>query len=540
MPLARVAILTGVALLLAACAAGAGAGGDTVHDAAHDAAHDVGADDARLPWGPYPAAPDGAGALLHVAPGGGEGAPDGSAARPFRTIGAAIAAAAPGTTILVAAATYDESLRIERAPLAIVGARDPVSGEPAVFLRPPPSADTAGGVFVLGPGADPPESVALTGLVVQGAGTAGIWVSGQGLHVEACRVEGARAVTPQDGSDPVYGFGILAMDGARVAVRESAVIGCDGPGILLSESTGSVTGSRFERNGRGGIRLEGCTAAPVRVEGNAVLGNAELGIAVLGSQAEVLGNDVRGTTAFGTFAGADGILVGALTGPAGAALAGATARVEGNTVRDSARAGILFGAGAGGAVRDNEVSGNDYGGIYLQGDAGERGPELDVSANVVRDNRYVGVAAKGGVSVRLHGNDVGATRPGPTFVDGAVVSVGYGIGVFAGALADVRGSRLGPFASDGAAQLAHVLVDSAAAGTVVACDRQPDGSPVSCNRAAEDGATIVIAVQHQRPEDVTVDNPGATVERYGADERPYTLAPAMTASFPTDSRSHAR
>ncbi|MBI2395742.1 MAG: DUF1565 domain-containing protein [Deltaproteobacteria bacterium] len=145
---------------------------------------------------------------------------DGSVARPFKTVTAALAAAAPGATIAVAAGTYREDLVVDR-PVIIRG-RCPAEvtvrgistelGAAAILVRAPA---TIAGLAITGPA---------RGVMVDGA---------SGVRLEELRVHdtGELAIGARDKSGP------LSVDVRRVLVERAADAGVasNGGALVLSD-----------------------------------------------------------------------------------------------------------------------------------------------------------------------------------------------------------------------------------------------------------------------------------------------------------------
>jgi hypothetical protein len=440
--------------------------------------------------GPFPTAPADAARSWHVdgaCPG--EDDPDGSAAHPFATIGAALSAAEPGDAVLVAAGTYPEAVRVLAAPLAIVG---PAEGAAAVEIR-PPSPET--GVLVLGPGGNPPEVVSLRGLRVVGATTAGIRVEGAAAVIEGCAVEDVRA-----DAEGRFGYGILASGGARVTVRDSEVRAAAAVGVLFLDSDGEVIATRIEASGAGGVRAERSVGG-VRIANATLLDNQLFGVGIFSAVAEIRDTTIEGTVV-GAGGGADGVVVAALAVP-GAAEAVVT--VSGTTVLDSERVGILFGAGAGGEIVGNTARGSGWAGVWLQQAAGGAA-DVEVRDNEVTDNDFIGIGLTSGARATLRGNLVGATRKSRKMLGYDEVEMGDGVGVFEGALARVDGNRIAK------SERLDIVIDAGAAG-----------SEVVRNVAAEGTTGYEVVLQHlAAADDVTTDaNAGATIRPIAPDETAY-------------------
>jgi hypothetical protein len=476
--------------------------------------------------GPFPQAPPGFAPALHVDPrcGAADDA-DGSPERPYATIAAALAAAPEGAAVLVAPGDFDETIDVTHAVIAIVGRAETPTAVPQTVLRP---TQQRSAVMTLGPGGSPPERVWLEGLRIVAPYEAGVVVRGGTVVLRGVHVEGARRVRVAAGDgtyEDRYGHGVVASAGAAVEIRDCAVRDAAGVGVLLDDATGSVSGCTVERNAAGGVRLQRCVGAPVRIEDNTLRANGETGIAVLGSRAEVRGNTVAATTAGAAGAYGDGILVAALPGMAGGAAIESAAAVEDNTVDGGARVGVLIAGGARATVERNTVTANGRAGIWLQtGDAA--GAELRVVANTVEANVLVGIALTGGARALVEDNDVGGTLAGWTFTGPGAEEVAYGIGVFGRAFATVSGNRLTPLGAAGTATGPHILVDDALPGTAVRGNRTM-GSP------EQPPAALFVAVQNQAVGAVTLAGNGADAreELHGVGERPYALMPEAERGF---------
>ena len=118
-------------------------------------------------------------------------------------------------------------------------------------------------------------------------------------------------------ADGGFGEGIELVDSEGSEVADNQLIGIAGTGILLSETTATVTGN--ELDGTGGDCLWAQHDSRVTLTGNTLGSCTRYGIgSVLGSEAIITGNTIRGVQAVGEIA--DGILVAA----------GGSARVEDN------------------------------------------------------------------------------------------------------------------------------------------------------------------------------------------------------------------
>jgi len=199
-------------------------------------------------------------AVLYVRPGPGPG--DGTASSPFATIAQALAAASPGTVVLLARGRYDEHLALP-AGVSVWGA----CAEGTVLTMSSPSA-TAISTLVEATGASTElrdvriDSPAGAGVVVRGASAA--------LEIDGLLIAGAR------------GTGVLASDGAHVVastvvVRDTRASPSGLFGRAFDCETGAVLTARrivAERNREFGIYV-GPADTRVVIEDAAVLDTRE-------------------------------------------------------------------------------------------------------------------------------------------------------------------------------------------------------------------------------------------------------------------------
>ncbi len=252
-----------------------------------------------------------------AAPGG-----DGSAAKPFTTIGAAVAKAMPGQLVAIAAGTYAEALVLDK-PLKLVG-RCPeqvaIDGGAAVAVAVGPGASgtelralairganigivvvhataTIASVWVdhtgwTGVNAELGADVTLEDSLVDGATAVGVRARGAKLAVVRTVVRGTRPIPDADaqGGDGVladyYGSGPAALSVARSVVLDNAGNGLwgyrspvtadatlisgsgasvkPGYGVLVSGATLSLTGTVVRLSAGGGVLFDGASGSLAR------------------------------------------------------------------------------------------------------------------------------------------------------------------------------------------------------------------------------------------------------------------------------------
>ncbi len=402
---------------------------------------DLGTPGAACTW---PEAPAGVASVFYVGSFcTGEGA-DGSRYRPFGTLAKAQAAldgVAEGAILLAAGEQVDD-LRINK-----------------------------GRVHVIGP--------------VDSAGNPGSTISGGAANGAAVLVEG-------DGELILVGVrvalgpaaGVLARAGAYLELRESKVDRNGGVGVMMIEARGIILNNLVADNAGGGIRVEKALKQ-IRIEGNTVQGNHRFGISASELVGIILNNLVKDTSvAVGDPGGAlvaDGIQ---LLGPR------TDVEVQGNTIEGNGRVGLLMRGELVGIILNNLVASNGRAGIWMEAGAGNAAGRLQVEGNTVRGNGFVGIGMTGESVGIILNNLVSATAPGEPEREGEV-SMGDGIGVFAGARAEVRGNdatgntRCGIIVDD--ADPDTIVVENTASGNgygiVVqgqlnyATGAEPDGTP---------------------------------------------------------------
>jgi parallel beta-helix repeat protein len=399
----------------------------------------------------YPAPPEGASEVVHVAASCAGDRADGSAEHPYATIGAAMSHAGPGAAILTAPGDYRENLII-RQPVSIMGSDD--GGDPsaaAVVLLP------TGDHPVLVEGA---EGVLLQGLVIRGGKGAAVWASAASVTLK-----GSRILDTVPGRDGVPGHGLYASDDAAIILQNNRISGNAGAGVLARRSGAvRIAGNEIFDNGGGGIRLESAIG-DAHIEENAIRENAGAGVCVASSVAYIVqDNQITNTRPLpgDDAAGGDGIVVVELRDERGESLGPAEAHVENGTIAGNARTGILCSGEAMAYIVQNEISSNGLSaaqsgrfgaGVWLQrgaGAGGEGTPSSSIDPRdgvVLRDNElsanaFVAVGAKGGSAVFASGNTIRSVAGATIAGDRGRTAIGDGIGIFDGASIHATGNLI--------------------------------------------------------------------------------------------------
>ena len=185
----------------------------------------------------------------------------------------------------------------------------------------------------------------------------------------------------------------------------------------------------------------------VWIHENELDGNAEVAIGVYSSAVRIEGNLIANTQAAGTDGIDDGIVVSRLKDAGGAYLGEADAVIEGNTIQDNGRIGVLFSAAARGSVVDNEISGHGVGADFAAGiwaQAGAGGPDgLTIKGNTITRNRYVGIGLTSAARASIAQNTaIDDTEAAEVFDGVSQFLLGDGIGVFDSAYAAIQGNTI--------------------------------------------------------------------------------------------------
>ncbi len=397
-----------------------------------------------------------------------------------RTIGAAIAVAAPGTVVAVEAGSYAENLSLDR-DVTIVG-RCPAkvslqgTGLAAQGIRVLSGRAVVRGITVrnqptVGVSVAPFAAVELEDVVLEDNGMAGVSLSDGDATAKIARsvIRGTR----QSSVSGEGGWGANAQAGSTLTITDVAFSGNQSSGVRLStQSKGTLDGvvirgtrrNRVYDFGRGLSVIRGAQAKMTR---SALLDNAEVSI-VVGDESARL--DMSDVVIRDTVPSEGGGLFGRALNLHGGA------RVEGTRVwiHDNRDAAVMVAeVGSHLTLRSSVVSGTalDRDGHVGRGVTVQEGASADLFDVAIAGSHEVGLAvfAKG-TRVRAERTAIVHTKPnlGPAFGNGVLVTddglvelvdvevaSNYGIGVAIGpaaailSLARVRSNTVGLYVQDG-------------------------------------------------------------------------------------------
>ena len=395
-----------------------------------------------------------AGRALRVSASCGTASGDGSGNSAFVTIGAALAAAQAGDTVVVAAGNYGESLNIKPG-VHLIGV-----GRAAVIVEPA----NATGIVVSGAGA-----TRIEGLTIKGAKGFGIGVVGAEVGLKNVRVEGtgANAKNPGNGIS-AEGAKSLSLDGCQVvdsvgvgvAVKGSGPVSIIDPLFLKNPQgaarNGTTVGiidplflpqSQITGNKSGGVAIidplfspgSDAAAPNLTLSATDIARNGKFGVALYGASAAITRSAIRDTAINGGDA-AEGVLVAPRSVAATSAAVPVVTIDKATVVTNCARAGILVAAAANVQVAA-EVSLSGRGGIWAQGSA----TKVTVSAEAhLAQNKMVGIVVTGSATLDFNGGRVSDTKPKQWAnpAGGPVTELADGIGVFGLARGSIKGAVL--------------------------------------------------------------------------------------------------
>jgi hypothetical protein len=392
------------------------------------------------PWGEVPT--DGATVYVDAAYSAGDS--DGSAAKPFATIGAAVTAAAPGALIAIAQGSYAEDVSVVGKPLRLWG-------------RCPDLVEIVGqggdiGAVVVAPGADGSE---VRGLALRGP-LAGIVVSGvaevllDSLWIHDTAIF-AILMTAQLGPTARRVTNVLVERAGELGVFfAGASVEVDGLNVRATLPGADLTLGR-------GVQIDLCKPAdgcdppvPANVVMNRSLidGNREIGIAVAGSTAAIRGTVVRGTLPRQSdLMLGRGINVGHCTAADGCPLPVApTASIEGVVVVGNSAVGIL-----------------------------SEGAELAVTNSVVRDTLPQAADLQFGRGIEVQpctaGRGCTPARPGNLLLERSLIDASHSAGLFISAAdAQLRGIVVRGTLPSAADQLSGRGINVQGCGAESGCD----------------------------------------------------------------------
>jgi hypothetical protein len=233
---------------------------------------------------------------------------DGSPGRPWTTVQAGVDAAEAGAIVAVAEGRYEEDVVIFDKPVRLWG-RCPARTE------------------IVGRGAQP-QAIRVGNARASGAEVRGLAVTGplHGVMVEGAREVVLEALRVHDAGR----FGVIARDGAAMAMRGALVDGNHEVGVIVAdaEATIEATVVRATQMTREGEFGRGIQVSPDEVTGEGaklavtaslVEQNHEVGVFVLGSEAALEATVVRATqpNRAGQFGRGIGVQPNEITGEAG-------------------------------------------------------------------------------------------------------------------------------------------------------------------------------------------------------------------------------
>lgn len=404
---------------------------------------------------------------------------DGSREAPYTSIVAAAKVAKAGTTIVVGAGTWAESVELP-AGVTLVG----IHGQTKLT---PPAGKM--GVHV----AATTGAVEVRNIAISGASTAGIRSEGASLAIWGCDIGGTLATPPtfEGGSGVVLvgcakaphdancpnltvissnvhnneGYGVLAYGAQVVNIREPGSKGPRSDTSKLPDAVGPAglvfpdfkPGSSITGNKQGGVALvfpdfktAGGLVFPdflVGISGTLIQGNGQSGLSTYstGQVAYVVNvdnsliSDTQKATGAAATEAASGIAM-LESGPAGATV-GKLVLGPGAVIANNAQAGVVVNATAKvEAVVRSDVVGNQFGGIWGMGDGAS--VELRQEGRV-SDNKLMGLAGVDGAQLAVREKARVArtlTTPWQNPL-GKSVDLGDGCGVFLGARLTVDQGR---------------------------------------------------------------------------------------------------
>ncbi len=420
------------------------------------------------------------GAALFVGKCGSADGADGSRESPYTSITAAAKAATSGTTIVVGAGTWAESVELP-AGVTLVG----IKGQ--TKLTPPPgkmgvhTAATSGYVEVRNVDISGASTAAIrsegASLGVYGGDIGGTlrtppsFEGGSGIVLVGC------AKAPHDSHCPSLvvltakihdneGYGILAYGARVVYIRDAGSKGPRAAAAKEPDALGPVAGvfpdflpaSIISNNKQGGVAAvfpdfkptDGMGVFPdflVTIFGTAIQGNGQSGLATFGAgQASYVINvdnslisDTQRATGASATEAASGIAM-VESGTAGTTL-GQLVLGPGAVVANNAQAGVLVNATANvQAIVRSDITGNQFGGIWGMG----AGASVELrQEGRVSDNKLMGLAGVSGAQLAVRDKARVArtlTTPWQNPL-GKSVDLGDGCGVFLGARLTVDQAR---------------------------------------------------------------------------------------------------
>ncbi|MFM8274796.1 MAG: right-handed parallel beta-helix repeat-containing protein [Gemmata sp.] len=318
-------------------------------------------------------------AALALAGAGGAAAADLRVPQDHKTVQAAVDAAKPGDTVVVAPGTYRESVRL-RPRVALRSAGDDAPG--AAGLRRAEATVIDGGKDAKQPGVLMAEGSTLDGFTVTNVGTYDEAVWKKHFDSQGEELGDEEGAVRAEGTNPAVSVVGVSCTVTRCVVHHNGDVGIGVLGKAGATTEPLVTGNLVYRNMGGGIGVaEG--AEPV-VRGNTCKENLRAGIGCRKANPVVTGN----TCSHNVRAG-----IGVREG--------AKPVIRGNACFQNRRAGIgIRTEGTEPVVDGNECYENEMAGIGTRD-----GAKPVLRNNVCRKNKLAGIGARDGAEPLIVGNE---------------------------------------------------------------------------------------------------------------------------------------
>jgi parallel beta-helix repeat protein len=393
----------------------------------------------------YPEAPAGAATTQRVSWSCGDDATgDGSAEQPFKSVTASLNVAAEGTTILVEAGTYPETVAIKKNGIQLLGG--PPGGSPtdaAIIFQ----SSATYPLYVSGA-----SQVLVRGVKIEGATGAAVGVTAGEATLEGCAIVGTKMDQGQ------FGQGLVASEGSQVTLRNSLVSAGEAQGIIFQNSAGLIEKSEIAGNADAGIWL--VEAGETTIQSNDIHDNGGAGVLSMGSRAIIFQNQIHKTQK-AAWGGGDGVLATSVMGANNAVVESDVDVKENVLIADNARTGILLDGSAHGIIFQNSsVNQNGRAGIWAQNSGGSMGPMLSIEGNGLSKNKQSGLVLLGMIQATVGTNVVSQTTLATTVVPGGSTEmVGDGVSLFDGAVGALMANTIAMNGRIG------ILADDAGAGT---------------------------------------------------------------------------
>jgi hypothetical protein len=392
--------------------------------------------------------PSATGPVLHVSGACGSSGGDGSAQSPYGAIGTALERAAAGTTVVVSAGIYRESLTLPPG-VNLVGS--------AVHLRPIDGV----GLTIAGKGSRTVRSIKI--LEARGIG---IDIDQAEVLLDQVEVQGTNSLSAAQPGHGIRANGAAKLTLQRCQVTDSAGIGVavtgSGPVVIIdplfmpaqgARSQGQVAiidplfmpASRITSNAMGGVAIidplfmPGSTAADLQLVASDIGKNGKYGVALFGASARIERSALHDSTAVAGAQG-DGLILAAATQGGNPGKALSLSLDAASLITRCARLGMLIAAPAKAEVA-GEVSRCEHGGVWAQG----IGAAVEIQGPaVLAQNAVVGVAASAGARLTVLGARIADTRALAYTAPGSTGSADLadGVGVFSQASGKVSGAKL--------------------------------------------------------------------------------------------------